>query len=89
MKKARFADLPLKSSKKDDICTRRIHFIAFPWMNGFLLHCIDLQTLEFHVEDLTEIHHNAFMNLLPQMGSENLNEGYFESWNLAMHKDAC
>lgn len=37
---------------------------------------------------LTEIHDNALMYFLPQMGPEDLNKGDLQSWNLAMHEYA-
>jgi len=35
---------------------------------------------------LTEIHDNALVYFLPQMGPEDLNEGDLQSGNLAMHE---
>ena len=37
---------------------------------------------------LAEIHHNALMHLLPQMGSEDLDEGNLQCGDLTVHKDA-
>lgn len=37
---------------------------------------------------LTEIHDDALMNLLPQVSSEDLNEGDLEGWDLAVHEDS-
>lgn len=38
---------------------------------------------------LTQIHDDALMDLLPQMGSEDLNEGDLKCGDLAMHENAC
>ncbi len=41
------------------------------------------------VEHLAEVHHDALVNLLPEMRPKDLNERNLERWNLAVHKDAC
>lgn len=38
--------------------------------------------------NLTQIHDNTFMYLLPQMGTEYLDKRDFQSRNFAMHKDS-
>ena len=57
-------------------------------MNSFFLHCLNAQLLKFLVEDLTEIHNDGFMNLLPQMSTEHLYERNLQCRNLAMEEDA-
>ena len=74
MKKTRFADLPLERCEKNDIGARRVHFIAFSWMNSLLLNSVDFQTFKLHVVHLTQIHDNTLMNFLPQMSPEDLNK---------------
>ena len=37
---------------------------------------------------LTEIHHNALVDLLPQVSPEDLDEGDLQSGDLAVHEDA-
>lgn len=37
---------------------------------------------------LTQVHNNALMHFLPEMGPENLNERDLECGDLAMHEDA-
>ena len=37
---------------------------------------------------LTEIHDDALVDLLPEMGAEDLDEGDLESGDLAVHEDA-
>jgi hypothetical protein len=49
--------------EKKDIRTRRVHLVTLARMNGFLLNCLDLEWFKFLVEDLTQIHHNAFVDL--------------------------
>lgn len=36
--------------------------------------------------NLTKIHDDALMNLLPQVSSEDLNEGDLQCWDLAVHE---
>lgn len=38
--------------------------------------------------NLTKIHDDALMNLLPQVSPEDLNEGDLQCWDLAMHEDS-
>ena len=38
--------------------------------------------------NLAQIHNNALVNLLPQVSSEDLNEGDFECGDLSMHEDS-
>lgn len=33
--------------------------------------------------------HNGLVDLLPQVGTEDLDEGDLERWDLAVHEDAC
>ena len=57
-------------------------------MNSFLLHSFDLQSVKFLIENLTKIHHNRFVDLLPQMGTENLNQGNLQCRDFAVHENA-
>lgn len=56
-------------------------------MDGFLLDCFDFQGFHLHIEDLTQVHHDAFVDFLPKMGPENLNQGDLQGGNLTMHED--
>lgn len=56
-------------------------------MDGFLLDAFDLKRVEFHVEDLAQVHHDGLMDLLPQVSSEDLDQRDLQSRNLAMHED--
>lgn len=42
-----------------------------------------------HQTDLTKIHDNTLVYFLPQVSSEDLDEGDLQSWDLAVHKDSC
>ena len=42
---------------------------------------------EFLVEDLTEVHCHRLVDLLPQMGTEDLDERDLERWNLSVEED--
>jgi len=53
--------------------------------NSFLLDSLDLKSFEFLIEYLTQIHNNRFVDLLPQMSSEDLNERDLEGRNLSVH----
>lgn len=41
-----------------------------------------------HHTNLTEIHDDALVNLLPQVGPEDLNEGDLQCGDLSMHEDS-
>ena len=57
-------------------------------MNSLLLNGLDLEWFEFLVEHLTKIHNDRLVDLLPQMGTEDLDQTDFQCRNLAMHEDA-
>ena len=56
-------------------------------MDRLFLHCLNSQAVQFLVEHLTEIHNHRFMDLLPQMGTENLNQRDLQSWNFSMQEN--
>ena len=56
-------------------------------MNGLLLNSLDTEGFKFLVEDLAQIHDYRFVNLLPQMGTEDLDERNLERWDLSMKED--
>lgn len=58
-------------------------------MNGFLLNSFNIQRFQFNAEDLTEIHDNGLVNLLPEMCTEDLNQGDLQSRDFAVHENAC
>jgi hypothetical protein len=58
-------------------------------VNRLLLNSLDAELLQFLIKDLTQIHDDGFVDLLPQMGSENLNKGDLQCRDLAMEEYAC
>ena len=48
-------------------------------MNSLLLDGLDLEWFEFLVEHLTKIHNDRFVDLLPQMGTEDLDQTDLQS----------
>ena len=56
-------------------------------MNRLLLHRVDPEHVELLVEHLTQVHHDALVNLLPQMGSEDLDERDLQRRDLTVHED--
>lgn len=53
----------------------------------FLIPSITQNQILSELPTLTQVHHNRFVYLLPQVSTEDLNEGDLESRNLAMHED--
>lgn len=80
--------MPLVLGEEENVGTRRIHLVRLPWMNCLLLHSLDLEGIELLVEDLTEIHDDRLMNLLPQVSTEDLDQRDLQSRNLSVHEDA-
>ena len=56
-------------------------------MDGLLLDGFDTESLKLLIEHLTQIHDHRFVDLLPQMGTEDLNERDLERGNLAVQED--
>mmetsp|Transcript_29770 Transcript_29770/g.62393 ORF Transcript_29770/g.62393 Transcript_29770/m.62393 type:complete len:346 (-) Transcript_29770:4155-5192(-) len=57
-------------------------------MDCLLLNRLDLKRIQLLVKNLTKIHHDRLMHLLPKMSPEDLDQRDFESRNLAMHENA-
>lgn len=55
-------------------------------MDRFLLHSFDLKRFKLLVEYLTQVHNDTFVDLLPQMGSEDLNQTDLQRGDLAVHE---
>lgn len=87
MQQAGLGNLPLEGGEQQNISATRIHLVGLARMDGFLLDAFDLERVEFHVEDLAQIHHNGLVDLLPQVSSEDLDQGDLQSWNLSVHED--
>ena len=56
-------------------------------MDGLLLNSLDAQLLEFLIEHLTKIHDDRLMDLLPQMGPEDLDERNLQGWDFPVKED--
>ena len=57
-------------------------------MNGFFLYGFNFQSVQFLIKNLTQIHDHGFVNLLPQVSSEDLDQGDFQGWDFAVHENA-
>mmetsp|Transcript_31758 Transcript_31758/g.36108 ORF Transcript_31758/g.36108 Transcript_31758/m.36108 type:complete len:252 (-) Transcript_31758:2893-3648(-) len=57
-------------------------------MNSFLLDTINFQGVQFHIKYLTKIHDQHFMDLLPKMCSEDLNQRDLQRGDLSMHENS-
>ena len=57
-------------------------------MDRLLLHRLDLQRFKLLVKYLAQVHNNAFVNLLPQMGTEDLNQVDLQRRYLAVHENS-
>ena len=51
------------------------------------LHRLDLERLKLLIEDLTQVHDYNFVDLLPQVRTEDLNQRDLEGRNLAVHEN--
>ena len=57
-------------------------------MNRLLLNRLNLQRVELLVKHLAQVHGDGLVDLLPEMRSEDLDEGDLQRGNLAVHEDA-
>jgi hypothetical protein len=57
-------------------------------MDRLFLNIFDAKLFEILVKHLTQIHNHTFMYLLPQMGTEDLDQRDLEGRNLAVQEDA-
>mmetsp|Transcript_569 Transcript_569/g.1265 ORF Transcript_569/g.1265 Transcript_569/m.1265 type:complete len:352 (-) Transcript_569:2863-3918(-) len=81
-------DPPLVRSKQQNVCAGRIHLVRLPRMDGLLLHHLDLQSVQLEVKHLAEIHDDGLVDLLPEMGPEDLDQRDLQCRNLPVHEDA-
>ena len=69
-------------------------------LNGLYLQCVQLLVEYLYMwvwslggangrdqADLTQVHDNALVNLLPQVSPEYLDQRNLQGWNLAVHED--
>ena len=50
---------------------------------------VPLESIQFLVKYLAEVHHHALMDLLPEMSAKDLDQRYLQCWDLSVHEDAC
>lgn len=81
-------DLPLELGEEEDVGTGRVHLVRFTWMNCLLLHMLDLERVKLHIEYLAKVHHYRLVDLLPQMGPEDLDQRDLKRRNLTMHENS-
>mmetsp|Transcript_98960 Transcript_98960/g.262867 ORF Transcript_98960/g.262867 Transcript_98960/m.262867 type:complete len:658 (-) Transcript_98960:4864-6837(-) len=79
---------PLVGCKQQDICTRGVHLVGLSRVDRLLLHHLNLQRIELQIKDLTQVHDDTLVDLLPQVGSEDLDQRDLERGDLAVHEDA-
>jgi len=85
---ARLRDLPAIRRKEKNVRTRRVHFVRFPRVDRFFLDGFDFKAVESVVEDLSHVHDEILVDLLPKMRSDNLDQGNFQRGDLAVHEDS-
>jgi hypothetical protein len=57
-------------------------------MNGLLLNSLNAKLLQLLVEHLAQIHDHGLVNLLPQVGTEDLDQRNLQSGDLAVQENA-
>ncbi len=82
------AHVPLVGGEEEYVGTGRVHFVRLTRVDGLLLDGLDLEGVQLLVKDLAQIHDHGLVDLLPEMGAKDLDEGDLESGNLAVHEDA-
>src|SRR4051812_16932140 len=55
-------------------------------MDGLLLHGLNAELFQLLIENLAQVHYHRFVNLLPQMSAEYLDQGYLQGRNLAVQE---
>mmetsp|Transcript_10676 Transcript_10676/g.30496 ORF Transcript_10676/g.30496 Transcript_10676/m.30496 type:complete len:593 (+) Transcript_10676:6123-7901(+) len=88
MKQTWLGHRPLVGSEQDQIGAAAVHLVRLSGVDRLLLHRLDLQSVQLLIEDLHDVHDNALVDLLPQVGSEDLNQRYLQGWNFSVHKDS-
>jgi len=81
-------DVPLVRREEHHVRAGGVHLVRLARVDGLLLHRLDLQRVQLLVEDLAQVHHDALVDLLPQMRAEDLDVGDLERGDLAVHEDA-
>mmetsp|Transcript_32683 Transcript_32683/g.64772 ORF Transcript_32683/g.64772 Transcript_32683/m.64772 type:complete len:325 (+) Transcript_32683:2190-3164(+) len=78
--------LPLVCRKENQVSTRTVHLVALSRVDCLLLDAFDLQSIKLLIEDLDNIHGNGLVDLLPKMGTENLDKRNLQRRNLPVHE---
>ena len=81
-------DLPLVRREEEHVGARGVHLVRLARVDRLLLHVLHLQGVELLVEDLAQIHHHRLVDLLPEVGAEDLDQRDLERRDLAVHEDA-
>ena len=56
-------------------------------MNRLFLYSFNAKLFQFLVENLAQVHHHRFVDLLPQMSTEDLDQGDLQCRNLAVQEN--
>ena len=84
----RAGHVPLVRGEEEDVGAGRVHLVRFTRMDRFLLHRFNLQSVQLLIKDLTKIHDDRLVDLLPQVSTEDLNQRDLQRRNLAVHENA-
>jgi len=76
---------PLERRKQEDVGAGGVHLVRFARVDGLLLHRLDLQGVQLLVEHLAQVHDQRLVDLLPQMGAEDLNQRDLQGGDLHRH----
>mmetsp|Transcript_35305 Transcript_35305/g.88749 ORF Transcript_35305/g.88749 Transcript_35305/m.88749 type:complete len:781 (-) Transcript_35305:276-2618(-) len=79
---------PLVRGEQQNVGARAVHLVRLARVDGFLLHRLDLQRVQLLVKHLAQVHNDGLVDLLPQMGAEDLDERDLQRGDLAVHEDA-
>ena len=89
VKKRRSASVPTISSFDNKVRSRTVHLVRLTRMDSNTFNTINRQLVQDLIKHLSKINHHTLVNLLPQVSSEDLNQGDFQGRNLTMHKNTC
>mmetsp|Transcript_2955 Transcript_2955/g.8790 ORF Transcript_2955/g.8790 Transcript_2955/m.8790 type:complete len:598 (+) Transcript_2955:730-2523(+) len=84
---AGLGDGPLVRGEKEDVRARRVHLVRLSRMDRLLLDCLNLESIELLIKHLTKVHDQRLVDLLPEMGPEDLDERDLERRDLSVHED--
>ena len=67
----------------------RVHLVTLTRVDGLLLNRLNLQRFELLIKDLTQIHDYTFMDLLPQVSTEDLDQTDLQGRDLTVPVSTC